>query len=133
MAFKLLLKTEPSTTKMMNFLKLAWAVEPQSMVTQGELQQCLKSVIASSYKQVLININCLSENRTLFKKKKKSCSKVAFYLNTCLLCFSCKEYKNLNSFFAIVMGLSNVAVSRLALTWEVGELHGIQLGLVPEG
>ncbi|KAH0499910.1 Rap guanine nucleotide exchange factor 4 [Microtus ochrogaster] len=31
----------------------------------------------------------------------------------------CKEYKNLNSFFAIVMGLSNVAVSRLALTWEV--------------
>uniref|UniRef100_A0A6I8RBP7 Rap guanine nucleotide exchange factor 4 n=1 Tax=Xenopus tropicalis TaxID=8364 RepID=A0A6I8RBP7_XENTR len=30
----------------------------------------------------------------------------------------CKEYKNLNSFFAIVMGLSNVAVSRLSLTWE---------------
>nr|XP_045003433.1 rap guanine nucleotide exchange factor 4 isoform X3 [Jaculus jaculus] len=30
----------------------------------------------------------------------------------------CKEYKNLNSFLAIVMGLSNVAVSRLALTWE---------------
>lgn len=35
------------------------------------------------------------------------------------LCFSCKEYKNLNSFFAIIMGLSNVAVSRLSLTWEV--------------
>ncbi|XP_066855364.1 rap guanine nucleotide exchange factor 4 isoform X5 [Anser cygnoides] len=31
----------------------------------------------------------------------------------------CKEYKNLNSFFAIIMGLSNVAVSRLSLTWEV--------------
>ncbi|XP_043931287.1 rap guanine nucleotide exchange factor 4-like [Protopterus annectens] len=30
----------------------------------------------------------------------------------------CKEYKNLNSFFAVVMGLSNVAVSRLAQTWE---------------
>ncbi|XP_067405332.1 rap guanine nucleotide exchange factor 4 [Emydura macquarii macquarii] len=30
----------------------------------------------------------------------------------------CKEYKNLNSFFAIIMGLSNVAVSRLMLTWE---------------
>ncbi|KAM4698427.1 rap guanine nucleotide exchange factor 4 isoform 2-T2 [Rhinophrynus dorsalis] len=30
----------------------------------------------------------------------------------------CKEYKNLNSFFAIIMGLSNVAVSRLSLTWE---------------
>lgn len=46
-------------------------------------------------------------------------SVMEFYSNMSLLCFSCKEYKNLNSFFAIVMGLSNVAVSRLALTWEV--------------
>ncbi|XP_041857922.1 rap guanine nucleotide exchange factor 4 isoform X5 [Melanotaenia boesemani] len=30
----------------------------------------------------------------------------------------CKEYKNLNAFFAIVMGLSNPAVSRLSQTWE---------------
>ncbi|XP_066544027.1 rap guanine nucleotide exchange factor 4 isoform X2 [Amia ocellicauda] len=30
----------------------------------------------------------------------------------------CKEYKNLNSFFAIIMGLSNPAVSRLSQTWE---------------
>ncbi|XP_044734642.1 rap guanine nucleotide exchange factor 4 isoform X2 [Chrysoperla carnea] len=30
----------------------------------------------------------------------------------------CKEYQNLNAFCAIVMGLSNVAVSRLTLTWE---------------
>ncbi|XP_078408215.1 rap guanine nucleotide exchange factor 4 isoform X2 [Cetorhinus maximus] len=30
----------------------------------------------------------------------------------------CKEYRNLNSFFALVMGLSNVAVSRLSQTWE---------------
>ncbi|XP_030641984.1 rap guanine nucleotide exchange factor 4 isoform X2 [Chanos chanos] len=30
----------------------------------------------------------------------------------------CKEYKNLNSFFAIVMGLGNPAVSRLNQTWE---------------
>ncbi|XP_070564765.1 rap guanine nucleotide exchange factor 4-like isoform X3 [Ptychodera flava] len=30
----------------------------------------------------------------------------------------CKEYKNMNSFFAIVMGLSNIAVSRLSQTWE---------------
>ncbi|GLH02088.1 Guanine nucleotide-releasing factor 2 [Gryllus bimaculatus] len=30
----------------------------------------------------------------------------------------CKEYQNLNAFFAIVMGLSNVAVSRLSMTWE---------------
>ena len=32
--------------------------------------------------------------------------------------FSCKEYKNLNAFFAIIIGLSNVAISRLTQTWE---------------
>ncbi|XP_046573528.1 LOW QUALITY PROTEIN: rap guanine nucleotide exchange factor 4-like [Haliotis rubra] len=30
----------------------------------------------------------------------------------------CKEHKNIQSFFAIVMGLSNIAVSRLSQTWE---------------
>ncbi|XP_045027027.1 rap guanine nucleotide exchange factor 4 isoform X3 [Daphnia magna] len=30
----------------------------------------------------------------------------------------CKEFQNLNAFFALVMGLSNVAVSRLTQTWE---------------
>lgn len=30
----------------------------------------------------------------------------------------CKEYRNLNSFFAIIMGMSNPAVSRLNQTWE---------------
>ncbi|XP_068560629.1 rap guanine nucleotide exchange factor 4 isoform X1 [Cebidichthys violaceus] len=30
----------------------------------------------------------------------------------------CKEYKNLNAFFAIIMGLSNPAVCRLSQTWE---------------
>ncbi|CAF0947101.1 unnamed protein product [Rotaria sordida] len=30
----------------------------------------------------------------------------------------CKEFRNLNAFFAIMMGLSNIAVSRLSLTWE---------------
>ncbi|KAF5272240.1 hypothetical protein FQA39_LY01322 [Lamprigera yunnana] len=30
----------------------------------------------------------------------------------------CKEYQNLNAFCAIVMGLSNMAISRLSLTWE---------------
>lgn len=40
-------------------------------------------------------------------------------LNVNYECFSsCKEYQNLNAFCAIVMGLSNVAVSRLSLTWE---------------
>lgn len=32
--------------------------------------------------------------------------------------FSCKEYQNLNAFFAIVMALSNMAISRLSQTWE---------------
>uniref|UniRef100_A0A3P8PB16 Rap guanine nucleotide exchange factor (GEF) 4 n=1 Tax=Astatotilapia calliptera TaxID=8154 RepID=A0A3P8PB16_ASTCA len=31
----------------------------------------------------------------------------------------CKEYRNLNAFFAIIMGLSNPAVCRLSQTWEV--------------
>ncbi|XP_014767653.1 rap guanine nucleotide exchange factor 4 isoform X1 [Octopus bimaculoides] len=30
----------------------------------------------------------------------------------------CKEYQNMSSFFAIVLGLSNIAVSRLSQTWE---------------
>ncbi|CAM6032150.1 unnamed protein product, partial [Sphagnum compactum] len=30
----------------------------------------------------------------------------------------CKEYQNLNAFFAVVMGLSNMAVSRLTQSWE---------------
>uniref|UniRef100_A0A8D3CWY2 Rap guanine nucleotide exchange factor 4 n=1 Tax=Scophthalmus maximus TaxID=52904 RepID=A0A8D3CWY2_SCOMX len=30
----------------------------------------------------------------------------------------CKEYRNLNAFFAVIMGLSNPAVSRLSQTWE---------------
>jgi len=34
-------------------------------------------------------------------------------------CNSCKDYQNLNSFFAVIMGLSNIAVSRLSQTWEV--------------
>uniref|UniRef100_A0A8C4IWL1 Rap guanine nucleotide exchange factor 4a n=1 Tax=Dicentrarchus labrax TaxID=13489 RepID=A0A8C4IWL1_DICLA len=30
----------------------------------------------------------------------------------------CKEYRNLNAFFAIIMGMSNPAVCRLSQTWE---------------
>ncbi|XP_007546540.1 rap guanine nucleotide exchange factor 4 isoform X2 [Poecilia formosa] len=30
----------------------------------------------------------------------------------------CKEYKNLNAFFAVILGLSHPAVSRLSQTWE---------------
>ena len=32
--------------------------------------------------------------------------------------FSCKEYQNTNAFFSIVMGLGNVAVTRMNQTWE---------------
>lgn len=31
---------------------------------------------------------------------------------------SCKEYQNLNAFFAVVMGLSHMACSRLTQTWD---------------
>ena len=33
--------------------------------------------------------------------------------------YSCKGFKDLNSFFAIVFGLMNGAISRLKNTWEV--------------
>ena len=39
------------------------------------------------------------------------------YCNTSL-----KEQNSLNSFFAIVLALGNIAVSRLTLTWEVSQL-----------
>ena len=35
------------------------------------------------------------------------------------LIHSCKAQRNLNSFFAIVMGLNTASVSRLSQTWEV--------------
>ena len=35
--------------------------------------------------------------------------------------FSCKAQRNLNSAFAIIMGLNTAAVSRLNITWEVRE------------
>lgn len=35
----------------------------------------------------------------------------------CSIC-SCKEYQNLNAFFAVVMGLSNNACSRLTQSWD---------------
>lgn len=91
-------------------------VKQQSLGTQAELLQGAMSLIAGYINEswwILMTVRKYNSN--FFKSR----SKVAFYLNVHLLCSSCKEYKNLNSFFAIVMGLSNVAVSRLALTWEV--------------
>ena len=40
-----------------------------------------------------------------------------FFLLPCFC--SCKEYNNWYSFFAVVMALNSVAVSRLSQTWEV--------------
>lgn len=42
-----------------------------------------------------------------------------WFLLVCVSVCSCREFKNLNSFFAIIMGMSNPAVSRLSQTWEV--------------
>lgn len=36
-----------------------------------------------------------------------------------LIFYSCKAQRNLNCFFAIIMGLNTAAVSRLGQTWEV--------------
>lgn len=36
-----------------------------------------------------------------------------------LIFYSCKAQRNLNCFFAIIMGLNTAAVSRLSQTWEV--------------
>lgn len=36
-----------------------------------------------------------------------------------MLFSSCKAQKNLNCFFAIIMGLNTAAISRLSQTWEV--------------
>lgn len=42
---------------------------------------------------------------------------------------SLKEQKNLNSFFAVMFGLSNSAISRLAHTWEVSAICWVGQGL----
>jgi len=60
-----------------------------------------------------------------------------------VLACSLKEQKNLNSFFAVMFGVSNTAVSRLAKTWEVtafglrpaprGPLRSAEMELGPLG
>lgn len=79
----------------------------------------------TSYNIAFIDLN-------LYSKMKERCTQnlsqdelidevyiVARYVHLFLFIFSCKEFQNLHSFFAIVMGLSNIAVSRLSQTWEV--------------
>lgn len=48
-----------------------------------------------------------------------------------MLTHSLKEQKNLNSFFAVMFGLSNSAISRLAHTWEVSIRDSAKARLLP--
>lgn len=47
------------------------------------------------------------------------CLRECFLSLLCSFIHSCKAQQNLNSFFAIVMGLNTASVSRLSQTWEV--------------
>lgn len=58
------------------------------------------------------------------------CSRIHFMSWVCLFVHSCREFKNLNSFFAIIMGMSNPAVSRLSQTWEVNILWSASRSLL---
>lgn len=58
------------------------------------------------------------------------CSRIHFMSWVCLFVHSCREFKNLNSFFAIIMGMSNPAVSRLSQTWEVNILRSASRSLL---
>lgn len=54
---------------------------------------------------------------------KSACIKLGFLcimiFFVCVCICSCKAQRNLNSAFAIIMGLNTAAVSRLNQTWEV--------------
>lgn len=128
--FKLLLKTKPSTAKTINFLKLAWVVEPQSVVTQAELQQCLKSVIASSYKRVLININDYQKIELYLKKK--ILLKSGMLLNHVPLVFQLQGVQKSKFLFRHRHGTQQCG--REPLGTNVGgkkAAPGVQLGLLP--
>lgn len=58
-----------------------------------------------------------------YKIKSRACYwfRLPYILRVCVFFWSCREFKNLNSFFAIIMGMSNPAVSRLSQTWEVNK------------
>lgn len=60
--------------------------------------------------QTKINVFLLSTSRFL-------CSLITLFTFLCPC--SCKAQRNLNSAFAIIMGLNTAAVSRLNQTWEV--------------
>lgn len=51
---------------------------------------------------------------TITSTTEPTCYVLVSFLNL----LSCKEYRNINALFAVLMGLSNIAVSRLALTWD---------------
>ena len=68
--------------------------------------------------------DCLNEALVSWRGMNYSYEQEITVMNRRLLSFhiahcSCKNYNNLNSFFAIVVGLINGAVSRLHQTWKV--------------
>ncbi|XP_071203866.1 rap guanine nucleotide exchange factor 3 isoform X6 [Salvelinus alpinus] len=60
----------------------------------------------------------LMKRAMLLKKFIKMAAILPTAVTGCVSCFRLKEQKNLNSFFAVMFGLSNSAVQRLYKTWE---------------
>ncbi|XP_055787335.1 rap guanine nucleotide exchange factor 3-like isoform X6 [Salvelinus fontinalis] len=60
----------------------------------------------------------LMKRAMLLKKFIKMAAIFPTAVTGCVSCFRLKEQKNLNSFFAVMFGLSNSAVQRLYKTWE---------------
>lgn len=94
----------------------------------GKRVQLLRKFIkvAAQYVHFSHYCICIQELRVLYKKsttQDKLINEVYIVKRNVwhlfLFISSCKEFQNLHSFFAIVMGLSNIAVSRLSQTWEV--------------
>lgn len=96
----------------------------------GKRVQLLRKFIKVAAQYVHFLQYCIHWFKSVFKNERvlytKSISRWVdwwslhiWYVHLFLFIFSCKEFQNLHSFFAIVMGLSNIAVSRLSQTWEV--------------
>lgn len=82
-------------------------------VSLNKRVQLLKKFIkiAAQWEDILWNL--LKRNHTY--KMRSTFSSLTVFFSV----FSCKAQRNLNSAFAIIMGLNTAAVSRLNQTWEV--------------
>lgn len=88
-----------------------------------ELHDCLVNLNGDATPSSGETIHCMSSRSEVPKRKKRlgtSALMRLFFMDIFLSFFiSCKAQKNLNCFFAIIMGLNTAAVSRLSQTWEV--------------